>query len=450
MQQVALRHRLSSRVTMSKLPLSTSPALQNKSASRAATCRMMCMCEWLPCVLSATRICLPLKLGLYLQVDPNNGVVYPAGYPCPEKPKLGDFFLSVNAGPWFLSQAIRHSQYFEEDVSAADIVYVDDFCYYIRWLAHCHSHLASPETQPLLNWPGESLNAAYDALLASPRWQLRQGADFVFYESHSGFRMGSATEKVGQKICDNFKNATSIVHNRPMRFVCPENQFWDMSKIIVAPYVPNFVVAHSLQRPVLPPAPTMRQRPWLLYFKGRCVGKDRSFVGMEMRSVIVDRFNAHNTSAKVDVTCTDTPHASHASFEVVMAAMQRSKFCLILPGDAQSSRRLSEAIGAGCIPVFIGPPYHSTPIAYDIDWPALGLFFNISQYRAWMNDTFTWHLEPNTRAVDGQDSRWWITDAVVKSSLVHLKTIDEVCAYVSTSALIMQQYKSSIYLWQLR
>ena len=305
-------------------------------------------------------------------------------------------------------------------------MYINDFCYYIRWLAFSHSHLASPETQEMLDWPGESMNAAYDALLASPRWQRNQGSDFVLYESHSGFRMGSATEKVWGKLCDTFKVATNIIHNRPMRATCPGRQYWDMNKLIVAPYVPNFIASHSLQSPVLPAAPSAKQRTYLLYFKGRCTGKDRSFVGMTMRSLIVDQVNAHDTSARVDVSCTDRATFSHDSFDLVTKGMQRSKFCLILPGDAQSSRRLSESIRAGCIPVFIGPPYHSTPIAYDVDWPAMSIFFNISHYHEWMDDNFPWHLKPNSAATDGQDATWWITDTQVKKHLVHVEALSEV------------------------
>ncbi len=45
----------------------------------------------------------------------------------------------------------------------------------------------------------------------------------------------------------------------------------------------------------------------------------------------------------------------------VLEQMANSAFCLILPGNSQSSQRLTEAFLAGCIPVFIGPPWHSLP-----------------------------------------------------------------------------------------
>lgn len=48
--------------------------------------------------------------------------------------------------------------------------------------------------------------------------------------------------------------------------------------------------------------------------------------------------------------------------------MENTLFCLVLPGDAQSTRRLSEVFMGGSIPVFVGPPYHSMPFSDFIDY----------------------------------------------------------------------------------
>ena len=49
--------------------------------------------------------------------------------------------------------------------------------------------------------------------------------------------------------------------------------------------------------------------------------------------------------------------------------MADSAFCLIMPGNSQSSQRLTEAFLTGCIPVFLGPPWHSLPLTQKV--PAL-------------------------------------------------------------------------------
>lgn len=62
--------------------------------------------------------------------------------------------------------------------------------------------------------------------------------------------------------------------------------------------------------------------------------------------------------------------------------MRSTLFCLVLPGDSASARRTSEIFMAGCIPVFLGPPFGSMPLAdVGIDYRASSLFFNVTEYR---------------------------------------------------------------------
>lgn len=50
----------------------------------------------------------------------------------------------------------------------------------------------------------------------------------------------------------------------------------------------------------------------------------------------------------VKVKCTNADMGgAHHSFQAVLARMERSIFCLALPGDAPSTRRLSEIFMAG-------------------------------------------------------------------------------------------------------
>ena len=59
-------------------------------------------------------------------------------------------------------------------------------------------------------------------------------------------------------------------------------------------------------------------------------------------------------------------------------------FCLVLAGDAASTRRFSEIMMAGCIPTFVGPPYHSMPFVEDVDYRDAAIFFNVTNYSAWL------------------------------------------------------------------
>ena len=74
-----------------------------------------------------------------------------------------------------------------------------------------------------------------------------------------------------------------------------------------------------------------------------------------------------------------------------MDRMKSTLFCLVLPGDSASARRTSEIFMAGCIPVFLGPPYGSMPLAEEggIDYKASSLFFNVTEYRCAFLDLLT-------------------------------------------------------------
>lgn len=83
----------------------------------------------------------------------------------------------------------------------------------------------------------------------------------------------------------------------------------------------------------------------------------------------------------IDVSCTE---GTYTTFETMLSKMEQTIFCLVIAGDAQSTRRLTEIFMAGCIPVFIGPPYNSMPLAGQVDWERVGVFFNVTEYHSWM------------------------------------------------------------------
>ena len=64
----------------------------------------------------------------------------------------------------------------------------------------------------------------------------------------------------------------------------------------------------------------------------------------------------------------------------VIAFSQFKIFFLI-----QATQLLSEAFAAGCIPVFVGPPWHSMPFADIVDYKSSAIFLNISDYTGWMD-----------------------------------------------------------------
>ena len=61
----------------------------------------------------------------------------------------------------------------------------------------------------------------------------------------------------------------------------------------------------------------------------------------------------------------------------MLEQMASSEFCLIMPGNSQSSQRLTEAFLTGCIPVFVGPPWHALPLRQKVALLILQALFAI-------------------------------------------------------------------------
>lgn len=53
----------------------------------------------------------------------------------------------------------------------------------------------------------------------------------------------------------------------------------------------------------------------------------------------------------------------------------------MIPGDTASSSRLTDVMLAGCIPVFVGPPWHAMPLASEILYHEFSVFFELHSLR---------------------------------------------------------------------
>ena len=69
------------------------------------------------------------------------------------------------------------------------------------------------------------------------------------------------------------------------------------------------------------------------------------------------------TRPDVMLHCVEDVQHSHAHDrnDQVTRHSENSVFCLVMSGKTQTARSLSEAFLAGCIPVFVGPPFHGLP-----------------------------------------------------------------------------------------
>ena len=66
---------------------------------------------------------------------------------------------------------------------------------------------------------------------------------------------------------------------------------------------------------------------------------------------------------------------------------------------------------AGCIPVFLGPPYNSLPFPVDIDYRHASVFFNVTNTSAWLPEPVRWgQIGATAHARHPNDAVWWLPD----------------------------------------
>ncbi len=79
------------------------------------------------------------------------------------------------------------------------------------------------------------------------------------------------------------------------------------------------------------------------------------------------------------------------------------------------SRRLTEAVLHGCIPVFIGPPWHSQPFVPELDYSLFSLFFSVKNLQQWVDlATESWVLD------------LWALDQDVGNATIYVTELTEI------------------------
>ena len=111
--------------------------------------------------------------------------------------------------------------------------------------------------------------------------------------------------------------------------------------------------------------------------------------------------------------------------------MRRTTFCLLIPGNTVSSRRITDIVLSGCIPVFLGPPHHNTPLRQWVDFAAFSIFIHVQDFDAKFGGAGAKVLKevPKDRSArDGFDVKLWIPtipDLDSKAVKLPLSGIDE-------------------------
>ncbi|PNH02381.1 hypothetical protein TSOC_010346, partial [Tetrabaena socialis] len=217
-----------------------------------------------------------------------------------------------HAGPWWLREAVRGSPNVVNSIEEADVVYVDDSCYFAWAEAKAHQHGGHNrpfDDDEIYVDPDVYLDAAYTALRQHPVFTRTNGSIFTYFHSHPSLSI--ASKAFGESQCAGLY----IVTERHQARVC-----------IWAGLNPNVLeVPYSISPYIFTiPAPA---RDRLIYFRAGCGGRGE---GKKLRAAIGAELGQTPNSL---ISCHPNGWEDN-----LLQEMMASRFCLIPPGDTASSR----------------------------------------------------------------------------------------------------------------
>lgn len=145
----------------------------------------------------------------------------------------------------------------------------------------------------------------------------------------------------------------------------------------------------------------LEKRDTMLYIHIPCHSKTSSKTpGMVLLDSISDALKRFKNKESILVDFMEDSCKSMASSggrASIIDKMKKSRYCAILPsGDRQATTQLPLAVQQGCIPVFLGPPFHAMPMVLDVDYSSIALFVHMVDHTRLL-----WALEEGSMA-DGE------------------------------------------------
>jgi len=221
--------------------------------------------------------------------------------------------------------------------------------------------------------------AVAQALRDNKQYQQSEGSNFLFINT-------------GPFICSTFgPDIMALIRESTPILATADKEYSNIARIpelqensILIPYKAHYVVENdvwqSVQRnsiPSAPYAPSHKKRPLRevsFMFHGRLERGN----GGAARSAILELGDRLQGSSMRDVSFSDfTPDEFKALSRETAGTYLNSSFCLIPVGDTPTSRRLFDALAAGCVPVVLNDMeaiVANLPFKASIDWGRIAIF----------------------------------------------------------------------------
>lgn len=308
-----------------------------------------------------------------------------------------------HGGGFWIAEALRASPLRVNDSRNADIIFVDMHCYH-SWFI---SYLRRGEELEALGSPKSTMVAQLKELFSRPEQTRGGGSHLAYY-----LPIPASVTIYGQFLELEMRRSMELVLEqgflgRSVR----EGKLRD-HEALVLPYSSTEDIDPTL--PLLPDS-----RDIFMFFRAGCSdSKDRS-AGIIMRAKFIAAIESNSPPADVDVACTCSVCPGHISHRESEERLARSVYCPVLAGDTQASARLTEVVLAGCLPVFVGPPWHTMPLIDEIDYRTFGTFIRIA-------DTTPYIIKDDTRGTSNI-MRWTVKpEGDIEDCIIDVPTLADV------------------------
>lgn len=280
-----------------------------------------------------------------------------------------------HATGYWLVEAVKNSEHYEESMDKADLILVDTHCYESMYYAAQHATSKFDDGLDPINEISLDISRLFvEGVTSSLQFTRSKGKKFVLVRPSLGSPPGVMLDT-----CAKFKSSFFAASERGI-FCDNDRDRAFLGKSIILPPVTNGYLSEA-NTPEMPP---VEERDILFFLRIPCYEEpnqgDASPNIMLLQSIEKNIFK-ENLGGREDISIIskrETCKASPSERALSIRKMRSSRYCGILPAsDRQSTIELPLAIQSGCIPVFLGPPFHSMPLISDVDYSKMAVFVNL-------------------------------------------------------------------------
>ena len=293
-----------------------------------------------------------------------------------------------SVGFW-VAAAVRRSRHYETNIKLADLILLDTHCYESWYFALQQKSSVNQESDGLnpINELSLQISRLFvEGVMVSPQFLQSKGKKFALVRPSLGAPPGAMLDT-----CAKFRSSFLIASERGI-FCDNDRDRAFHGQSVIAPLVANVNPDDDTEDESTGVTP-LEERQTFLYLPIPCSSsslkklQQRSLTARTASAVLLDSVeqslsNPGDVSGGLDdvvvVPRQEVCPMSTSNQTTIIEGMRSARFCGILPSeDRQADVFLPLAIQSGCVPVFLGPPFHSMPLALDIDYSSIAIFIHI-------------------------------------------------------------------------